>query len=110
MSCDLFEVVENRAAQETLLKAWFVIFRCQKYVKKGYIEMEKWIYVELLKSVPGRSIFYYLNVFLEESKKKKKRKEKKAYNSRIMNVEHGTWVVKVLRLPFSTSILLFNSK
>ena len=35
MSYDLFKVVENRAAQETFLKAQFVIFRCQKYVKKG---------------------------------------------------------------------------
>ena len=59
MSCDLFKVVENRAAQETLLKAWFVIFRCQKYVKKGYIEMEKWIYLGPLKTAPGHSIFHY---------------------------------------------------
>ena len=28
------------------LKAQFVIFRCQKYVKKGYMEMGKWIYLE----------------------------------------------------------------
>ena len=34
MSYDLFKVVENRAAQEIFLKARFVIFRCQKYVKK----------------------------------------------------------------------------
>ena len=49
MSYDLFKVVENRAAQETFLKARFVIFRCQKYVKKGYIEMTKTIYLETLK-------------------------------------------------------------
>ena len=55
MSYDLFKVVENRAAQETFLKARFVIFRCQKYVKKGYMEMTKTIYLEPLKSVPGRS-------------------------------------------------------
>ena len=41
MSYDLFKVVENRAAQEIFLKARFVIFRCQKYVKKGYIEIGK---------------------------------------------------------------------
>ena len=63
MSYDLFKVVENRAAQETFLKARFVIFRCQKYVKKGYMEMTKTIYLETLKSVPGCSIFhYYLSV------------------------------------------------
>ena len=28
-------VVGNGATQETFLKARFVIFRCQKYVKKG---------------------------------------------------------------------------
>ena len=55
MSYDLFKVVENRAAQETFLKARFVIFRCQKSVKKGYMEMTKTIYLEPLKSVPGRS-------------------------------------------------------
>ena len=55
MSYDLFKLVENRAAQETFLKARFVIFRCQKYVKKGYMEMTKTIYLEPLKSVPGRS-------------------------------------------------------
>ena len=36
-----------------------VIFRCQKYVKKGYIEMTKKIYLETLKSVLGRSILHY---------------------------------------------------
>ena len=59
MSYDLFKVVENRAAQETFLKARFVIFRCQKYVKKGYMEMGKWIYLGPLKSAPGRSVFHY---------------------------------------------------
>ena len=28
------------------LKARFVIFKCQKYVKKGYMEMKKTIYLE----------------------------------------------------------------
>ena len=36
-----------------------VIFRCQKYVKKGYMEMTKKIYLETLKSVLGRSILHY---------------------------------------------------
>ena len=34
-------------------------FRCQKYVKKGYIEMTKKIYLEPQKSVLGRSILHY---------------------------------------------------
>ena len=36
-----------------------VIFRCQKYVKKGYMEMTKKIYFETLKSVLDRSILHY---------------------------------------------------
>ena len=59
MSYDLFKVVENRAAQETFLKARFVIFRCQKYVKKGYMEITKTVYLETLKSVLGRSLLHY---------------------------------------------------
>ena len=42
-------IVGNGATQSTLLKARFVIFSCQKYVKKGYIEMAKKIYYEPLK-------------------------------------------------------------
>ena len=46
--------------------------------------------------------------------KKHKKEKKRAYNSRIINVEHGTFiplifleqVVKALRLPCCTSILL----
>ena len=34
-------------------------FRCQKYVKKGYMEMTKKIYLETLKSALGCSIFHY---------------------------------------------------
>ena len=34
------------------LRAQFVVFRCQKYVK-----MRKWIYLVILKSVLGRSIY-----------------------------------------------------
>ena len=41
------------------LKAQFVIFRCQKYVKKGYIKMRKRIYLVPLKSVLGCSILHY---------------------------------------------------
>ena len=46
------------------LKAQFVIFRCQKYVKKGYIEMRKLIYLVPLKSVLGRSILHFLNYII----------------------------------------------
>ena len=41
------------------LKAQIVIFRCQKYVKKGYMETAKKIYLETLKSALGRSILHY---------------------------------------------------
>ena len=41
------------------LKAQFVIFMCRKYVKKGYIEMRKLIYLVPLGSVLGRSILHY---------------------------------------------------
>ena len=34
-------------------------FRCQKYVKKGYMEMAKKIFLETLKSVLGCSILHY---------------------------------------------------
>ena len=34
-------VVVNGANQETFLKARFVIFRCQKYVKKGAKKWQK---------------------------------------------------------------------
>ena len=59
MSYDLFKVAENRAAQETFLKARFVIFICQKYVKKGYMEITKTVYFETLKIVLGRSLLHY---------------------------------------------------
>ena len=49
----MFSVVENEATQKTFLKSQFVIFRCQKYVKKGYMEMTKTIYLETLKKCPG---------------------------------------------------------
>ena len=45
-------VVRNGATQKTFLKSRFVIFRCQKYVKKGYMEMTKEIYLETLKKCP----------------------------------------------------------
>ena len=34
-------------------------FICQKYVKKGYMEMEEQLYFEPWKSVLGRSILHY---------------------------------------------------
>ena len=54
---------------ENSLKAQFVIFRCQKYVKKVYMEMGEQLYLEPLKSVPSYSILHYsyayykLNIF-----------------------------------------------
>ena len=50
-------VLENGAAQRILLKARSVIFRCQKCVKKGYIEMTKKIYPEPLKGCAGPLYF-----------------------------------------------------
>ena len=50
-------VVGNRATQETFFKARSVIFRCQKYVKEGYIEMTKKIYLETFKKCPGSLCF-----------------------------------------------------
>ena len=55
-------VVGNRATQETFLKAQFVIFRCQKYVKKGYIEMTKKNYLETFKKCPGLLCFPLLSL------------------------------------------------
>ena len=46
-------VVGNGATQRTLLKGRFVILRCQKYVKKGDIEMTKKFYLEPLKACAG---------------------------------------------------------
>ena len=61
----------NRATQETFWKARFVIFRSQKYVKKGYIEITKKIYLEPLKNVLGHSVSHYYhqkpkNFYLEK--------------------------------------------
>ena len=44
---------------ENSLKAQFVIFRCQKYVKKGYMEMGEQPYLGPLKNAPGRFVFHY---------------------------------------------------
>ena len=63
-------VVGNGATQETFLKSRFVIFRCQKYVKKGHIEMTKKIYFEPLKSVLGCSISHYSSEMLNELKQR----------------------------------------
>ena len=40
------------------LKAQFTIFRCQKYVKKRYMEMGEQLYLEPWKSVLCRSILH----------------------------------------------------
>ena len=42
--------------------ARLVIFSCQKYVKKGYIEITKKIYLEPLKSVLGCSLSHYFAI------------------------------------------------
>ena len=34
--------------RKDFLKSQFVSFRCQKYVKKGYMERRKWIYLRPL--------------------------------------------------------------
>ena len=52
-------VVGKRATQDHFLKARFVIFRCQKYVKKGYIEVTKNIYLETFKEC-ARSLCFPL--------------------------------------------------
>ena len=60
-------VVGNGATQETFLKARFVIFGCQKYVKKGYVEMTKKIYLKTFKKCPGSLHFpLLLQVFLDQ--------------------------------------------
>ena len=56
-------VAGNGATKETFLKSRFVIFRCQKYVKKGYMEMTKKIYLETLKKCPGLVHFPLLSKF-----------------------------------------------
>ena len=43
------------------LKARFVIFKCQKYVKKEYIEMAKKIYLEAFKEC-ARSLCFPLQM------------------------------------------------
>ena len=43
----------------TLKSVFLDIFRCQKYVKKGYMEMRKWIYLVSFWAVLGRSILHY---------------------------------------------------
>ena len=55
-------VVENAAVQETSLKSRFLTFRCQKCVKKGYIEMTKKFYLETFKKCPGPLHFPLLDL------------------------------------------------
>ena len=57
-------VVENKTTQDNFLKAPSVIFRCQKYVKKGYIEMTKKIYLETFKGCT-RSLCFPLLIVQE---------------------------------------------
>ena len=68
-------VVENRATQDRFLRPQCVIFRCQKYVKKGYIDMTKKFTLRLLESVLGRSVLHYLCIkypWLSEEKRERK--------------------------------------
>ena len=58
-----FIVVGNGATQGTFLKARFVIFWCQKYVKEGYIEMATKIYLETSKTCPGSLHFPLLKSY-----------------------------------------------
>ena len=61
-------IVWNRATQETFLKTRFNIFRSQKYIKKGYVEMTKKIYLEPLKKCPGSLCFTLLTLLLKAVK------------------------------------------
>ena len=54
-------VVYNEATQDHFSRSQFVFFRCQKYVRKGYIEMRKKIYLESLKKC-ARSLHFPLLV------------------------------------------------
>ena len=49
--------VDNRAIQIRFLRPQFVIFRCQKICKKGYIEMTKKFYLETSKKCAGSLCF-----------------------------------------------------
>ena len=49
--------VYNEATMRTFLKSRFVIFRCQKYVKKGYTKITTKIYLETFKKCPGLLCF-----------------------------------------------------
>ena len=57
-------VVYNEATQYTFLKSQFVIFRCQKYVKKRYIERTKKFYLETLKKCARSLCFTLLKIRL----------------------------------------------
>ena len=51
-------VVYNEAIQRIFLKSRFVIFKCQKICKKGYIEMTKKFYLETFKKCAG--LFHFI--------------------------------------------------
>ena len=69
-------VVENRATQDDFLRPQFVVFRCQKYVKKGYIEMTKKCYLEFFKKYPGSLSFPLLLIRARSHKKVQKQLNK----------------------------------
>ena len=49
--------VENRVTQDRFLRPESVIFKCQKYVRKWYIEMTKKNYYEIFKKCTGSLCF-----------------------------------------------------
>ena len=57
-----------------------VIFRCQKYVKKGYIEMRKRIYLVPLKTAMGHSILHYSGKAVIDYKTQARRMENSIIN------------------------------
>ena len=69
-------VVENRATQDRFLRPQCVIFRCQKYVKKGYIDMTKKIYLETFKKCPGSLCFTLLMYQIPLVIRRKKREKR----------------------------------
>ena len=90
-------VVCNGATWETFFRAQFVIFRCQKYVKKGYIEMTKKIYLETLKQC-SRSLCFPLPCIWKRDIKMK--------NNAVQNKNKISGVI-VHQVPLNTYILQY---
>ena len=69
-------------------------FRYQKYVKKGYMEMRKWIYLVPFWSVPGRSTLHYSSAVL----KKRLQDVFKAFSRRLEDI-----LMSSIRLQYVSS-------